>query len=72
MNQVRYRYNKCHNSDEISEASSTTIPKHVNVLAKVNKSPCASLLNMTPRDDYSVTIHVLKMTILDIIHEHNE
>ena len=44
---------------------STKILKHVNVLAKVNKSPYVCFLNMTPHDTYSIAIHVLKMTISD-------
>ena len=45
---------------------STTILKHVNVLAKVNKLPYFRLLNMTPRYAYSITIHVRTMTLVDI------
>ena len=48
---------------------SITILKYVNVLAKVNNSPQGSLLNMTPHDNYSITIHVRTMTISEISHE---
>ena len=48
---------------------STTILKHVNVLAKVNKFPYSSLLNMMPDDAYVFTIHVLKITLVDISHK---
>ena len=46
----------------------TTIPKHTDVLAKVNKSPCLCLLHMTPHDAYNITIHVHTMNISDISH----
>ena len=49
---------------------SNTILKHANVLDKVNKLPYVSLLNMIPNDAYSITIHVLTITILDSSHEH--
>ena len=51
---------------------STTILKHVNVLAKVNKLTKGRLLNMTPYDAYIITIHVLKITPADISHEQKE
>ena len=51
--------------------SSTTILKHVDVLAKVNKSPYAHLLYMTPHGAYIIKIHVCKMTISEIGHEQN-
>ena len=47
---------------------STTILKHANILAKVNKFPYESLINMTPHDAYSIIIHERKMTISDISH----
>ena len=52
--------------------TSTTILKHVNVLAKVNKSSYVCLVNMTPYDDYSITTHVYTMTISDISNEQME
>ena len=51
---------------------STTILKHVNVLAKLNKFPYSSLLNMMPDDAYVFTIHVLTMNLVDISHKQNE
>ena len=48
---------------------STTILKHVNVLAKVNKSSYMSLLNTAPHDACSITIHVHTMTLADISHK---
>ena len=48
---------------------STTILKHVNVLAKVNKSRLGRLPNITPHDAYSITIHVRTVTLADISHE---
>ena len=51
---------------------STTIHKHANVLAKVNKSPYVRLFNMKPHGAYSITIHVHTMTILDISHKQKE
>ena len=51
---------------------STTILKHMNVLAKVNKSPSGPLLKMTPHDAYSITIHLLRMILMDISHEQKE
>ena len=49
--------------------TSTTILKHVNVLAKLNKPPWGRLHNMTPNDTYIITIHVLTMTLADISHK---
>ena len=46
--------------------SSTTILKHDNILAKVNKLPHGRLHHMTPHDVYSITIHVHTMTIAEI------
>ena len=51
---------------------STKILKHTICLAKVNKSPYVCLLNMTTHGAYSITIHVRKMTILDISHKQKE
>ena len=51
---------------------STTILKHANVLAKVNKSPYVRLLNTTPQKAYSITIHVHTMTIPNISNEQNK
>ena len=48
---------------------STKIFKHVNVLAEVNKFPYGRLLNMTPHDAYSITIHIRTMNLANIIHE---
>ena len=47
----------------------TTILKHENVLAKVNRSPWGHLHIMIPHDAYSIIIHVGKVTIMDINHE---
>ena len=52
--------------------TSTTILKHANILDKVNKSPYMSLLNMTPHDAYSITIHVRTMSISEISHDKKE
>ena len=51
---------------------STTIPTHVNVLAKLHKLPHVRLLNMMPHDDYSITIHIHTMTMSNIRHKQNE
>ena len=48
---------------------STTILKHVNLLDKINKTPYVRLLNMTPHDAYSITIHVRTMNMSDISHK---
>ena len=48
---------------------STTILKHVNVLSKLNQLTYVCLQNLTPHDDYSITIHIRVMTISEIIHE---
>ena len=44
----------------------------MDVLDKLNKSPYVHLLNMTPYDDYSITIQVRTMIISEIIHEQKE
>ena len=54
------------------EYPSTTMIKHANVLAKVNKSPYGNLLNMTQQDTYSITIQVCTMNLEDISHEQKE
>ena len=51
---------------------SNTILIHMNVLAKVNKSPWRRLLNMTPHDTYSIPIHVHTMNLTDINHKQKE
>ena len=51
---------------------SITILKHVNVLAKVKKSPNGRLLNMMPRDAYSITIHVCTNNMVNISHKQKE
>ena len=51
---------------------STTIIEHANFLAKVDKSPWEHLYNMTPHDDYSITVHVHTVTLTDISHEKQE
>ena len=51
---------------------STTIPKHENVLAKVNKSTYGRLINMTPHDAFSITLHVHAMAISYISHTKKE
>ena len=51
---------------------STTTLKHANVLSKVNKLPYKCLLNTNPRDSYSLTIHMCKMTLADISHKQKE
>ena len=45
---------------------STTILKHANVLAKVNKSPSGRLHNIMSHATYSIKIHVPTMTLMDI------
>ena len=45
---------------------STTILKHVNVLAKVNKLPWGNLYNMTSHDAYITTIHISRMYLAGI------
>ena len=42
---------------------STTILKHANIFAKVNKSPYGRLHNMTTHDANSITIHICTLTI---------
>ena len=51
---------------------STTILKHVSVLAKVKKLPYGCLHNMTPHGAYSIIIRVYTMTISDPSHEKND
>ena len=48
---------------------STTILKHANVLAKVNKFPYGNLPNNSPHDAYSITIDVRTITLVEITHE---
>ena len=45
---------------------------HAIFLAKVNKFPYVNLLNMTPHDIYSITIHIGTMAIADISHKQKE
>ena len=52
--------------------TSTTIPKHVDVLDKVNKLPYMCLLYMTPHDSYIIKIHVCTMNISVISHDKKE
>ena len=52
--------------------TSTTIPRHANVLAKANKYPYGRLLDMTQHDAYSISIHVRAMTIVEISHTKKE
>ena len=49
--------------------SSTTILKHANILAKVNKFPYGHLPNMMRHDAHSITIHIHTMTLEDISHK---
>ena len=51
---------------------SPKILKHANVLAKVNKSTYARLLNMTPHGAYSIAVNIHTMNIADISHEQKE
>ena len=51
---------------------SNKILKHANVLSKVNKLPWRRLQNMTPHEAYSITNHVLKMTLVNISHKQKE
>ena len=44
----------------------------MNVLSKLNKLTYVCLKNLTPHDDYSITIHIRVLTISDIIHEKKE
>ena len=48
---------------------STTILNHSNILSKVNKLPCRCLLQITPHDAYSITIHVLTVTQVVVGHK---
>ena len=50
----------------------TTIPKHANVLAQVNKSPYGHLHHTTPHDAYTITIHVYTVTLAAISHKQKE
>ena len=69
---MRCKYDTYCNSRKTSEFPTITILKHVNVWAKVNKSPLARLQNMTPHDAYSITINVRKMTISYISNKKKE
>ena len=51
---------------------SITVLKHANVLDKINKLSYVNFLNTTPHDAYSITTHVLTMTISDTIHKQKE
>ena len=46
----------------------TTTLTHVNALDKINKSHQGRLQNMTPRDNYSITIHGRIVALYDISH----
>ena len=46
--------------------------KHANVLDKENKLSWWHLHIMTPHDAYSITIHVRKTAIAEIIHEQKD
>ena len=48
------------------------MPKHANVLAKVNISPYNRIINMMPYDAYSIAIRVHTMTLVDISREQKE
>ena len=48
---------------------STTIHKHVNVLAKVDRPPYGCLLNTTTHDACSIAMYIHKITLANIIHE---
>ena len=48
---------------------STTMLKHVNVLAKLNKAALGSLPDMMPHKYFSITINVHTMILADISHE---
>ena len=50
----------------------TTILKHANVLAQVNRSHWGRLYNMTPHDAYSITIHILAVTLADNSHKQKD
>ena len=50
----------------------TKILKHLNVLAKVNKSPLGSLPNMMPHDAYSIIIYVHTVTLVEFSREKKE
>ena len=51
---------------------STTILKHANVLAEVNKLPYGRLPYMMPQEAYSIPTHIHKMILADIGHEQRE
>ena len=51
---------------------SSTIIKHKDVLARVNKWTYVHSLNMKPHDYKSITNHVHKMTVSDISYEKKE
>ena len=51
---------------------STTIFKHANVLAKVNKPPFVFFYNMTTHDAYIIPIHVPTVTLAKSSHEQKE
>ena len=56
----------------ITKKISESIPKklkHVNVLKKVNKSPYECLINMTPHNDYRITIHIRTITLVESRHK---
>ena len=46
----------------------TTILKHANVLAKLNRFPNGHLHYMTPHDAYRIIIHVRTKNLVDISH----
>ena len=48
---------------------STTILKHSDILAKVNKLPYGRLPYMTPHDAYIIKTHVSTVTLADISHK---
>ena len=50
----------------------TTIPKHVNILAKENNSHYMRLINMTPHGSYIIKIHIRTMTMFNISQEQND
>ena len=48
---------------------STTILEHANFLDEVNKSPQEYLHNITPHDNYSITINVSTATLAVLEYE---
>ena len=48
---------------------STTILKHSDTLAKVNKLPYGRLPYMTPHDAYIIKTHISTVTLADISHK---